>query len=266
MLFILMEGTREGRPPMARYSAMAYDEITRQVFEGPLPFSISMRVPSGADAAAEPAPESAHSQLWVPEDGVPERQVEVDMKLDVQKLPEGTTPPSYMLCPISLDLMQDPVVAADGHSYERCYIQRWMLQSEASPKNNERLPATWLVPNHNLRKAILEWFEHQTQPACTPFLDSSVYVDASTDFLTPIDSDACDLHEQYAGTCDIRTSAPSCRRAPAPTPSRVCSSPLCAFAVLDEADRETPPHLRARTGVVRPGRCRVRQAAYSAQS
>ena len=199
MLFILMEGTREWRAPMARYSAMAYDEITRHVFEGPLPFSISMRVPSGADAAADPAPENAHSQLWVPEDCVPELQVEADMKLDVQKLPEGTTPPSYMLCPISLDLMQDPVVAADGHSYERCYIQRWMLQSEASPKNNERLPATWLVPNHNLRKAILEWFEHQTRQPCTPLSDSSVYVDASTNFLAPMDSDACDLHYQYAG-------------------------------------------------------------------
>lgn len=199
MLFILMEGTREGRPPMAQYSAMAYDEITRQVFQGSLPFSISMRVPSAVEATAEAAPDSAHSQLWMPEDGVPELHVEADMKLDVEKLPEGTTPPSYMLCPISLDLMQDPVIAADGHSYERCYIQRWMLQSEASPKNNERLPATWLVPNHNLRKAILEWFEAQTQAACTPFSDNCIYLDANTDFLAPMDSDACDLHDRYVG-------------------------------------------------------------------
>lgn len=192
MLFILMEGTRDGRPPMARYSAMAYDEITRQVFEGPLPFSVDMHVAPTPDATAEHNATASHSQLWMPEDGVPELEVQADLRLNVQNLPDDATPPSFMLCPISLDLMQDPVVAADGHSYERCYIQRWMLQSMASPKNNERLAATWLVPNHNLRKAILEWFEEQVQAVVSAAPDESFHLDVS-------DSDPCDLHDRYAG-------------------------------------------------------------------
>jgi hypothetical protein len=28
-------------------------------------------------------------------------------------------------CPISMEMMEDPVVAADGHSYERAEIEKW---------------------------------------------------------------------------------------------------------------------------------------------
>merc|ERR1711871_580048 len=42
----------------------------------------------------------------------------------------GADIPSEYLCPITAALMQDPVIAADGHSYERSAIERWF--SEAS--------------------------------------------------------------------------------------------------------------------------------------
>ena len=30
------------------------------------------------------------------------------------------------ICPISQQVMEDPVVCADGHSYERAFIQKWL--------------------------------------------------------------------------------------------------------------------------------------------
>lgn len=60
-------------------------------------------------------------------------------------------------CPISMEEMQDPVVAADGHSYERLCIEQWLRKQDRSPLNNTRLSSKRLTPNHTLRKAIQEW-------------------------------------------------------------------------------------------------------------
>ena len=53
--------------------------------------------------------------------------------------------------------MEDPVVAADGHSYERTCIEQWLRKQDRSPMNNMRLPTKRLIPNHTLRKGIQEW-------------------------------------------------------------------------------------------------------------
>jgi SUMO ligase MMS21 Smc5/6 complex component len=31
-----------------------------------------------------------------------------------------------MVCPITFKIMEDPVIAADGHTYERSAIQEWI--------------------------------------------------------------------------------------------------------------------------------------------
>ena len=80
-------------------------------------------------------------------------------------------------------LMEDPVVAADGHSYgaalnsavrqrafcstpiqhsegvgaERSAIARWLLRSQRSPCTNVAMSHTRVLPNHSLRAAIAEW-------------------------------------------------------------------------------------------------------------
>jgi hypothetical protein len=60
-------------------------------------------------------------------------------------------------CPIGMEIMKDPVTAADGHTYERAAIQAWFDQGKhGSPKTGLPLPNTDLTPNHNLRQAIEE--------------------------------------------------------------------------------------------------------------
>jgi hypothetical protein len=53
--------------------------------------------------------------------------------------------------------MEDPVVAADGHTYERREIETWMAQDRTSPVTGETLRNTNLVPNYSVKSACLEW-------------------------------------------------------------------------------------------------------------
>jgi hypothetical protein len=44
------------------------------------------------------------------------------------RLPSGLNIPIDFWCPLSLELMSDPVIVASGQTYERTYIQKWIDQ------------------------------------------------------------------------------------------------------------------------------------------
>ena len=58
------------------------------------------------------------------------------------------------VCPITQELMFDPVIAADGHTYDRSAIQRWLTNHDTSPKTGKKLDHLNLVENHNLKRLI----------------------------------------------------------------------------------------------------------------
>ena len=58
------------------------------------------------------------------------------------------------ICPITQEVMEDPVVCADGHSYERSAIEKWLQTKSTSPSTNAPLLHKNLVPNHALRNLI----------------------------------------------------------------------------------------------------------------
>ena len=65
--------------------------------------------------------------------------------------------PDALTCSISLDIMQDPVMACDGHTYERAAIEAWLSANSTSPKTGEVLESTTLgVVEPDLGKAIAE--------------------------------------------------------------------------------------------------------------
>ena len=53
-------------------------------------------------------------------------------------------------CPISGQPMKEPVVAADGHTYEKKAIARWLCSSNISPLTGKDLPHKELIPNYLL--------------------------------------------------------------------------------------------------------------------
>ena len=59
-----------------------------------------------------------------------------------------------LMCPISQDLFEDPVVASDGHTYSRACIERWMnCGQRSSPVTRERLEIT-VYPNRLAAKQV----------------------------------------------------------------------------------------------------------------
>ncbi|CAK9019275.1 unnamed protein product [Durusdinium trenchii] len=70
--------------------------------------------------------------------------------------PELSTPADF-ICPITQDIMEDPVVAADGVSYERYAIELWWRNGHhSSPLTNLPLEHAMLLPNQALRNLIQE--------------------------------------------------------------------------------------------------------------
>ncbi|XP_005724209.1 WD repeat, SAM and U-box domain-containing protein 1-like isoform X1 [Pundamilia nyererei] len=66
--------------------------------------------------------------------------------------------PDEFLCPITRELMKEPVIAADGYSYEKEAIESWInTKNRSSPMTNLPLLTTLLTPNHTLKMAIGRW-------------------------------------------------------------------------------------------------------------
>ena len=102
-----------------------------------------------ADAmeAAEEEAKEEHDE----EAKVEKQEQEPEKKQDLKD-----DPPDEYICPISLEIMEDPVIAADGYTYERVEIEAWFMKTRTSPKTNEALLHTHLVPNRNLKNLIKE--------------------------------------------------------------------------------------------------------------
>jgi hypothetical protein len=60
-----------------------------------------------------------------------------------------------LCCSITCELMRDPVIAADGNTYERAAIEQWLSTGAGtSPTTNEPLDNLTLIPNHMARRLI----------------------------------------------------------------------------------------------------------------
>lgn len=63
--------------------------------------------------------------------------------------------PEDFRCPISLELMTDPVTVSTGQTYDRSSIQKWLKAGNMlCPKTGEKLTNTELLPNTTLKKLI----------------------------------------------------------------------------------------------------------------
>ena len=67
-------------------------------------------------------------------------------------------PPNELVCPITQEIMFDPVVASDGRTYERNAIQRWLSTKNTSPMTKEPIDKT-LRTNWAIRSAIQRFLD-----------------------------------------------------------------------------------------------------------
>ncbi|XP_062157253.1 U-box domain-containing protein 1-like [Alnus glutinosa] len=73
--------------------------------------------------------------------------------------------PDEFRCPISLDLMRDPVIVASGHTYDRNSIAQWINSGHYTcPKSGQTLLHMALVPNYALKSLMQQWSEENNIP------------------------------------------------------------------------------------------------------
>ncbi|CAI9265986.1 unnamed protein product [Lactuca saligna] len=67
--------------------------------------------------------------------------------------------PSFFVCPISLEIMKDPVTLSTGITYDREAIERWLYTRKncMCPITKQVLTDLELTPNHTLRRLIQSW-------------------------------------------------------------------------------------------------------------
>lgn len=91
------------------------------------------------------------------ESSIKNLQTEEEVVLNEEKIEKAV---HGFKCPISLNIMEDPVIACDGHSYERVAIEKWFKTNKTSPVTNIKLKNKSLIENHALRNAIDDYLHN----------------------------------------------------------------------------------------------------------
>ncbi|CAI9769947.1 unnamed protein product [Fraxinus pennsylvanica] len=76
----------------------------------------------------------------------------------LEPLDVGLQIPYHFRCPISLELMSDPVTVCTGQTYDRSSIESWVATGNITcPVTRAPLLDFSLIPNHTLRRLIQDW-------------------------------------------------------------------------------------------------------------
>lgn len=76
---------------------------------------------------------------------------------NVDENDEGIEIPDAFVCPITQELMTDPVVTRYGQSYERSAIVEWIAAGKDCPMTRQKLSLSGIITNHSLRAQIRQW-------------------------------------------------------------------------------------------------------------
>ncbi|NXM78192.1 WSDU1 protein, partial [Serilophus lunatus] len=106
--------------------------------------------------------ESLANELKIESLGLRSKVLQKIEELRMTMISVSVPVPDEFLCPITRELMKDPVIAADGYSYEREAVEHWLSSKRrSSPMTNLPLASLALTPNRTLKMAISRWLETQ---------------------------------------------------------------------------------------------------------
>ncbi|KAG4996030.1 hypothetical protein JHK85_027469 [Glycine max] len=111
------------------------------------------------------------------------------MKTECPVVKSGLLIPLYFRCPLSLELMLDPVIVASGQTYERQSIQKWLDHGlTVCPKTRQRLTPTNLIPNYTVKAMIATWCEeNNVKLSGNSEQNNSACITSPSDHLLPQD-------------------------------------------------------------------------------
>lgn len=61
---------------------------------------------------------------------------------------------AFLTCPLTKEIMREPVIAADGYTYERHAIDAWLQHHNVSPVTGKHLTHKLLVDNTVIKSLI----------------------------------------------------------------------------------------------------------------
>jgi len=121
-------------------------------------------------------------------------------------------PPPSLTCPISLDLMVDPVVASDGFTYEKAAMTKFFAALKPgdghgrSPLTHAPLTSRTLVPSNTVKTLVGEYKERRKRPrpqACAETLVMEALLPSSSSASPPKKPRVFGAERTNAGGCGI---------------------------------------------------------------
>ncbi|XP_051146737.1 E3 ubiquitin-protein ligase PUB23-like [Andrographis paniculata] len=78
--------------------------------------------------------------------------------------------PEDFRCPISMEIMKDPVTISTGVTYERKNIYRWFhtYRKKTCPATMQAVDDFEMTPNHTLKRLIIAWSDSKADCAAAP--------------------------------------------------------------------------------------------------
>lgn len=82
--------------------------------------------------------------------------------------------PQHFRCPISMEVMKDPVTISTGVSYERKNIEKWFYtyRRKTCPATMQNIENFDVTPNHTLKRLIISWCDSRTDQNPNALLNS----------------------------------------------------------------------------------------------
>ncbi|XP_020589766.1 U-box domain-containing protein 4 isoform X2 [Phalaenopsis equestris] len=99
----------------------------------------------------------------------------------------GVPIPPDFCCPLSLELMSDPVIVASGQTYERAFIRKWLDQGfNVCPKTRQTLGHSNLIPNYTVKALIASWCDSNSIKLPDPLRSMNQSLPSA--FINPMDT------------------------------------------------------------------------------
>ncbi|XP_040996887.1 U-box domain-containing protein 5-like isoform X2 [Juglans microcarpa x Juglans regia] len=106
-------------------------------------------------------------------------------------------PPKEFKCPISLQVMHDPVIIASGLTFERFWIEQWFNEgNQTCPITQMTLDNLFMTPNSVLKELVSAWSSKQGITIPDPYLEpnTSSHVSLDSSFSSSIASIPCSVN------------------------------------------------------------------------
>ncbi|CDY18649.1 BnaA09g07460D [Brassica napus] len=154
-------------------------------------------------------------------------------------------PPDFR-CPLSLELMTDPVIVTSGQTYERAFIEKWFdMGLMVCPKTRQPLSQTSLTPNFIVKAFISNWCESNNVNLPDPL----ELVQSSQPFPLLSERGSSSSPMKIGGNGRTESlDATKCKKL-RQVLSRSVSAPEIVFELDSKTERNTPPPAPAVTSV-----------------